>query len=59
LHPKTFTRRETISSDERLMNAMFRAVSERGCLKGIKFGTATEETSGWPVTLGTEVPRDW
>jgi hypothetical protein len=39
LSPKTFAQLETISSDERLMNAMFRAVSGRGCLMDIKFGT--------------------
>jgi hypothetical protein len=49
----------TIPVDERLMNAMFRAVSGRGCLMGIKFETAAEEQIRWPVTLGTEVPLDW
>jgi hypothetical protein len=59
LQLKTFRLPETISADERLMNAMFRAVSGRGCLMDIKFGTAAEEQICRPVTLGTEVPLDW
>ncbi|CAN7355274.1 hypothetical protein [Rhizobium sp. LjRoot254] len=59
LRLKTFGTPATISADERWMNAMFRAVSGRGCLMDIKFETAAEEQICRPVTLGTEVPRDW
>ena len=37
---------ETILRDERWMNTIFRAVSEAGCLDGVKIGTAAEEQPG-------------
>jgi hypothetical protein len=48
---KTFDPPETISADERLMNAMFRAVSGLGCLIDIKPGTAAEEKFGCLLPL--------